>query len=58
MVSFTSLSPGKKFIYFVSNNDIGVMATLKEFTDKDWLKEFYKNSGSKVNHFNALFFRL
>lgn len=55
MVSFTSLSPGKKAIYFVSNNDIGVMATLSKFTDNNWLKKFNNNLGNKESQFNALF---
>lgn len=55
MVSFVSISPGKSAIYFVSNNDIGVMATLRNFTDKKWLTDFYKKLNSNTNHFNALF---
>lgn len=55
MVSYTSLFPGKKAFYFVSNNDIGVIATLSKFTDKDWLKRFQAQLGNKTTHFNALF---
>ena len=55
MVSYSSISPGKKAIYFVSNNDIGVMATLRKFTDKDWLNEFSNNLPKNTTHFNALF---
>ena len=55
MVAYTSLVPGKKAFYFVSNNDIGVMATLSKFTDENWLKEFQSKLGGKKKHFNALF---
>jgi len=54
MVSFNSFSPGKFALYFTSNNDIGVMATLRKFTDKDWLKDFYKQLPDQAQ-FNALF---
>jgi len=54
LVSFTSLNPGKTALYFVSNNDIGVMATVRKFTDKDWLKDFYKQLPDQAQ-FNALF---
>lgn len=54
MVSFTSLSPGRAALYFTSNNDIGVMATLRKFTDKEWQKAFFKQI-SKNSYFNALF---
>lgn len=55
MVSYTSLSPGKSAFYFVSNNDIGVMATLSKFTNKEWLKNFQKQLNNQEGHFNALF---
>lgn len=55
LVSFTSLRPEKDALYFVSNNDIGVMATLRNFTDKDWLKDFSAQLPDKTNKFNALF---
>ncbi len=55
MVSYNKLSPGNVAIYFVSNHDIGVMATLRNFTDKNWLKTFYKQLPTKTAHFNALF---
>ncbi|BAX81742.1 helix-turn-helix domain-containing protein [Labilibaculum antarcticum] len=55
MVSYTSISPSKKAIYFVSNNDIGVMATLRKFTDKKWLSKFCDGLTKDTNHFNALF---
>lgn len=55
MVSFTSLSPKKNTLFFVSNNDIGVMATVRKFTDKNWLSTFQKQFKGKTKHFNALF---
>lgn len=55
MVSCTSLSPGKTALYFVSNNDIGVMATLHNFTNKVWLDQFQSQLTNKTKHFNALF---
>ncbi|WP_111708226.1 response regulator transcription factor [Lutibacter citreus] len=55
MVSFTSLSPNNEALYFVSNNDIGVIATLRNFTDSKWLKEFYKILPKNTKYFNALY---
>jgi len=55
MVSFMPLSNDNKALYFVSNNDIGTMATVDKFTDMDFLKEFYKKLPSKDSYFNALF---
>ncbi len=57
MVSYNKLSyNGNKIIFFTSNNDIGVMATVKRFTDSDWLKSFCEEElpNSDV-YFNALF---
>ena len=55
MVSYNPLSNGKNALYFVSNNDIGVMATVRNFTDEKWLKEFAKQFPDESKHFNALF---
>ncbi len=55
MVSFTSLSPNTSAFYFVSNNDIGVIATVRNFTDHQWLKAFYKNLPKNTQYFNALY---
>ncbi|WP_143524961.1 hypothetical protein [Labilibacter marinus] len=55
MVSYMKLSSGKKGLYFVSNNDIGVMATVNKFTNKDWMVDFYTNLSSEDSYFNALF---
>lgn len=55
MVSYAPLSNGKNVLYFVSNNDIGVMATVRNFTDKTYLKEFAKQLPDESKYFNALF---
>ncbi|SIS47737.1 hypothetical protein SAMN05421766_102166 [Zobellia uliginosa] len=55
LVSFTSLSPDKRALFFVSNNDIGVMATLRLFTDPTWLKTLEEKLPQKNSRFNALF---
>lgn len=55
MVSYTSISPKKSALYFVSNNDIGVMATVRKFTNKEWLTVFKKQLHGKSQYFNALF---
>lgn len=55
MVSYTSFIEGKKALYFVSNNDIGVLATLKKFTNKQWVEEFEKKMPKATTSFNALF---
>jgi hypothetical protein len=55
MVSFIELEKGKKALFFVSNNDIGVMATVNNFMNKNWLANFYKNLPANKHYFNALF---
>ncbi|GAF02501.1 helix-turn-helix domain-containing protein [Saccharicrinis fermentans] len=55
MVSYTSFASGKSALYFVSNNDIGVLSTVRNFTDKAWLTKFQKQIGSEAKYFNALF---
>ncbi|GAA4237561.1 hypothetical protein GCM10022291_24630 [Postechiella marina] len=55
MVSSTSLSPGKRALYFVSNNDIGVIATVKNFTNIEWLNNFLEQIPNNAQSFNALF---
>lgn len=55
MVSFTSFHPHKKALYFVSNNDVGVLATLRNFTNNEFLKEFTRKLPTPETHFNALF---
>lgn len=55
MVSFDSFAPGKNALYFVSNNDIGVMAIVRNFTDSEWLSTFLEQLPAEPTHFNALF---
>ncbi|MFI3320223.1 MAG: hypothetical protein SNH01_05610 [Rikenellaceae bacterium] len=55
MVSYMPLQNGKVALYFVSNNDVGTIATVKRFVDAQWLKEFYENIPSNASYFNALF---
>ncbi len=55
MVSYTSISPGKSAMYFVSNNDFGTMAVVNHFTTPAFLKEFYRQLPSGSCSFNALF---
>lgn len=55
MVSFMQLENRRKALFFVSNNDIGTMAVVNNFTDKEWLKGFYKNLPDYSSYFNALF---
>ncbi|MDW7693013.1 helix-turn-helix domain-containing protein [Flammeovirgaceae bacterium SG7u.111] len=55
MVSYTSLTASKSALYFVSNNDIGVMATVRRFTDETWLADFQSQLKGQSKHFNALF---
>ncbi|WP_066631330.1 helix-turn-helix domain-containing protein [Labilibacter marinus] len=56
MVSYNKLTDsGQHIIYFASNNDIGVLAAVKNFTNQDWLKEFDKNLPNSHSYFNALF---
>lgn len=55
MVSYLPLNDGNKALYFVSNHDIGTMATVHKFTDLNYLKEFYQKLPTKDAYFNALF---
>ncbi|WP_139957156.1 helix-turn-helix domain-containing protein [Flavicella sediminum] len=55
LVSFEKTSNNKEALFFVSNHDIGVLATVRNFTDRNWLENFYKNLPTKTSHFNALF---
>ncbi|WP_109829361.1 hypothetical protein [Reichenbachiella versicolor] len=55
IVSYMPLEDGHKALFFTSNHDIGVMATVDMFTDLEQLKEFYKKLPSKDSYFNALF---
>ncbi|WP_111708483.1 helix-turn-helix domain-containing protein [Lutibacter citreus] len=55
MVSYQKLDNGNYSLFFASNHDIGVIATLKMFTSKEKLKEFYKKIPKPDSEFNALF---
>ncbi len=55
MVSYMALESGNKALYFVSNHDIGTMATISQFMSKSFLEEFYKELPSTDCYFNALF---
>ncbi|MFI3269722.1 MAG: hypothetical protein SNG14_04025 [Rikenellaceae bacterium] len=54
-VSYIPLQGGNEALYFVSNNDVGAMATVRLFTDRDRLGEFYAALPEGVRYFNALF---
>ncbi|TKG91888.1 hypothetical protein EYV94_19930 [Puteibacter caeruleilacunae] len=56
MVSFNKLSDhGNDILFFASDHDIGVISAVSNFTNPQWLANFYKNLPSKSTHFNALF---
>ncbi len=54
-VSYMPLQSGNEALYFVSNNDVGTMATVRLFTDSDRLERFYESLPKGVKYFNALF---
>lgn len=55
MVSYATTAEGKHALYFVSNNDIGVIATVRNFTNPAWLKTFRQQFPKAGSSFNALF---
>ncbi|WP_372772414.1 hypothetical protein [Mangrovibacterium sp.] len=55
MVSYMPVGNASKAIYFVSNHDIGTMAIVNNFTNEEFLTDFYKNLPSSSSYFNALF---
>lgn len=55
MVSYQKLENGNGTFFFVSNHDIGVLATLKMFTSEERMKAFFKDFPSSSSEFNALF---
>ncbi len=55
MVSYFPLNNSHKALYFVSNHDIGTIATVRRFVDPDFLEQFYQSLPSKDAYFNALF---
>ncbi len=54
MVSYVALDNGGEALYFVSNHDMGTIATVERFSKMSFLKEFFSNI-PKGAHFNALF---
>ncbi len=56
MVSFHELTDvGRKILFFAGDHDIGVMATVNNFTNTHWLESFYEKLPSPEAHYNALF---
>ena len=56
MVSLNKLSDGdNQILFFAANNDIGVMGAVSNFTNQEWLEEFYRNLPNNHTYFNALF---
>ena len=55
MVSYTQLVGNNRALFFVSDHDIGVMSTVRRFTDPVWLENFYDQMPTASSHFNALF---
>ncbi|MFC2128117.1 hypothetical protein ACFLRU_07070 [Bacteroidota bacterium] len=56
MVSFHELTDGgRKILFFAGDQDIGVMATVANFTDAEWLEKFYLKLPKPSAYYNALF---
>lgn len=55
MVSYIPMDNGNKALFLTSNHDIGAMATVRNFTNQEWLNKFYKEIPKGVKYFNALF---
>ncbi len=55
IVSYLPLLNGNVALYFVSNNDIGTMATVKRFTNRESLRELFEQLPRDGRYFNALF---
>lgn len=55
IVSFMLVDNNHSALFFASNHDVGTLATIQRFTDKKWLKEFYKDRPEGVRYFNAMF---
>lgn len=54
IVSFFALNEQRHAIYFVSNSDVGTMAAVSYFTNREHLNKLYE-SVPKDSYFNALF---
>lgn len=55
MVTYRKMDNGNSLMFFASNHDIGVIAAVRNFTNKRWLKDFYQQFPEDVEAFNALF---
>ncbi len=55
IVSYLPLLNDNAALYFVSNNDIGTMATVKRFTDEESLRGVFEQLPADGEYFNALF---
>ncbi len=55
VVSYMPMSNGKRALFFTSDNDIGVMATIDKFTDRAFLKQLYRQLNDKDSYFNILY---
>ena len=57
MVSFMPLEKGSEALFLTSNHDIGTLATVRSFTNQDWLDRFFKNF-LKVPNTSTLYLKL
>jgi len=55
IVSYAPHDEQHTVLFFASNNDIGTLATTRQFIDRNWLQQFYKQLPSPDAYFNALF---
>ncbi|MGQ1783706.1 MULTISPECIES: helix-turn-helix domain-containing protein [unclassified Saccharicrinis] len=55
MVSCMPLKNNNVALFLTSNNDIGTLATVRNFTNQVWLDEFFNELPKGTKHFNALF---
>ncbi|WP_111709792.1 helix-turn-helix domain-containing protein [Lutibacter citreus] len=55
MVSYRKMDNGNNVLFFSSNHDIGVIATVRNFTNEVWLKKFNHEFVKNGESFNALF---
>lgn len=55
MVSCMPLENNNVALFLTSNNDIGTLATVRNFTNREWLKQFYSELPEGSKFFNALF---
>ncbi|MEM9983994.1 MAG: hypothetical protein AAF804_02770 [Bacteroidota bacterium] len=55
MVSYFPLNASHQALYFVSDHDIGTIATVSRFVDSEFLRDFYQALPRQDAYFNALF---